>query len=374
MTSTTTLKHFFQPALERLSPSGERQILNKGGFFGGKVLVLPRALCRYQYRAGDFGDARALQALELKIQFETPFANPGHYVLRSPHGAHIWTWDQDALPLDAPPRAGLRLIPESALYPAPAGNQPALRLIRCIDGVEGQIWDGRDLKTARWWPQAPGSLAWQAFLKAGRWEGAGDTGSEWDENRAPGQPLSLPLTTPKLIDRPFRIWAVDTGSRHLVPLAIILFLGPFSYQLSAWASATWMTSHYQNKAKEIRLSAQSLLADRREALSALQKIDQQQALGDESIAVSGLLEWARILDAYPLTITRVQFSDRSIAVYADAKQPVDAPAIIAALEESPIWSGVTLQPSVGSILIVRGELSPFLAPFPLEKPAAEDAP
>ncbi|MDT9001251.1 hypothetical protein RQP53_18375 [Paucibacter sp. APW11] len=45
----------------------------------------------------------------------------------------------------------------------PPAEQEGLRLIACLDGVEGQHWRDEQLVASRWWPRSPDAKLWKQF-------------------------------------------------------------------------------------------------------------------------------------------------------------------------------------------------------------------
>lgn len=75
--------------------------------------------------------------------------------------AHVWTWQPEAAPA-ARVRAGW--MPESLVQAPPAGFD-GIRLLRQLEGVEGQVWRGGDLVASQWWDDVPAPGVWQRFLR-----------------------------------------------------------------------------------------------------------------------------------------------------------------------------------------------------------------
>lgn len=79
----------------------------------------------------------------------------------------VLAWDrmrvqQDMAAFVAEPRR-CRLVPEPMLRQVGADGA---RLVRCLEGVEAQIWRDGWLQASRWWPDAPGEQEWRLFLHA----------------------------------------------------------------------------------------------------------------------------------------------------------------------------------------------------------------
>lgn len=155
----------------RLSPRFFYQFLDRvqqpEAGFGRATWVLARALC--QFKRLDLGQvprsARA-QALLLQIPQFSPFPSTGHYAAWQDGSALVWYWDKDKL-LRSMAEAGLvpqrvRVWPESVLY-APATS--GLRLVRNLNGVEGQWWQDGRLLQCRWWNAPPDAREWLNFQR-----------------------------------------------------------------------------------------------------------------------------------------------------------------------------------------------------------------
>jgi hypothetical protein len=75
--------------------------------------------------------------------------------------AHVWSWTP---PANASARERTGWLPESLLRRPPANDGP--RLVRQMEGFEGQIWRGGDLAASQWWPAPPPPAPWQRFLRS----------------------------------------------------------------------------------------------------------------------------------------------------------------------------------------------------------------
>lgn len=131
--------------------------------------VISRALCRFgRFDLANIPKSQRHRAIHLQIRQWSSFSSTGFCVVLGNDVASIWTWDKDKVD-QAVNTAKLNsqrtpIIPESLLH-HPEVN--AHRLVECMDGVEGQIWQDGQLTHARWWPVAPDLVSWNAFLRDG---------------------------------------------------------------------------------------------------------------------------------------------------------------------------------------------------------------
>ncbi|MEI6599789.1 MAG: hypothetical protein WCN21_04905 [Comamonadaceae bacterium] len=106
------------------------------------------------------------QALNLELAQWTPFANSAYYIGWHGQQAMVWAWDADkaaqALQANNLKPERVRVLPETVLRPA---SQSGLALVRCLEGVEAQVWRDGQLINSRWWPQAPGADEWLMFQR-----------------------------------------------------------------------------------------------------------------------------------------------------------------------------------------------------------------
>ena len=84
-----------------------------------------------------------------------------------PRAERSWTWDA-ARVREAISAAGIRparvtVLPETAVEARAADG---LRLVECLEGVEGQSWAGGELKASRWWAEPPSRQQWLEFQRA----------------------------------------------------------------------------------------------------------------------------------------------------------------------------------------------------------------
>ena len=236
--------------------------------------VLSRPL--YRFARFDFkhiGNAQRAQALKIQIRQWSPYTNTGQYVVWGREHALIWAWDADRLANDlaaqqlAPGSA--RVVPETLLRPAISSG---LRLVACMDGVEGQFWQEQRLVQCRWWPASPAADEWTNFQR--------------DASVPQDQRAGVPVVqVPNWLHQP---WAasVNVGALggHSMPQeawiirGVTLLLAAFSiwYGIEI-IKARQATGLLRAQFEEAAKSANPLLEARRRALDARARIESLQA-------------------------------------------------------------------------------------------------
>jgi len=134
---------------------------------GAAQWVLSRPLYRFRrFDLKHISKAQRTQALRLQIRQWSPYAGPGQYVVWGQDHALVWAWDADRLEADLAAQElkpkSTRVIPESLLHPPLLSG---LRLVACLDGVEGQLWQEQRPVHSRWWPETPSATEWLNFQR-----------------------------------------------------------------------------------------------------------------------------------------------------------------------------------------------------------------
>ena len=172
------LRHLFQRTLwtrRRYVQSLEGVSVPPKGL-GAIEWVLSRGLCRFgRFDLTTIPKAQRRQAVLLQIRQWSAFPRTGSCVVIGDDAACMWIWDKDKIDQEVGSaklgRRRVEFIPETLLH---SRETNAHRLVRCLDGVEAQIWQGGALTHSRWWPEPPDLGNWNAFLRDGG-QPAGDS-------------------------------------------------------------------------------------------------------------------------------------------------------------------------------------------------------
>jgi len=163
---------YLQPALKTISVDGEIATVRKASGVLAPILsnlfILSRGRCgftriklasnnRSGLQAAKFQAARNKRFTQTKVRIE--------HDNKISLSAGVWSWDSAKTVSDGTDLTKVRVLPETlARKPLDKGA----RLVRCIDGVEGEIWQDATLLASRWWPKVPALREWQLFLRAGK--------------------------------------------------------------------------------------------------------------------------------------------------------------------------------------------------------------
>ncbi len=131
--------------------------------------LLARSLMLYRYiDLAGVPPGRRPAAVRARIRAWSPFAQSDCKVLWFDQGAGVFAWDAERMrqrlaAMPAGQARHLALVPESAHIAAPAID--GARLVRGIDGFEGQVWRDGHLQSSRSWSQRPEAADWLNFLR-----------------------------------------------------------------------------------------------------------------------------------------------------------------------------------------------------------------
>lgn len=331
----------FSPTWRLAAP--ERAMVRSGGLLGELQWVVPRA--RLGYRRSDFSALPAKRrTAAASIAATREAAGPSRFLIawKGPV-AHTWTWaEADATTLGVPSDAAW--VPESLLRPPPPGN--GLRLLRLAEGLEGQYWRDGDLQASQWWPDVPGTAAWQRFVRACGLPAADAVpepeATAWSEAWADTRRI-MPAS-PAMLER----WAWRG-----VAVALALAFGWQGAAELRWRAAQ---ATLETRMAELRDKASPLLAAREQAersrdeivaLQALQQARSDYALVARVVAPlptdTRLLEWQREGD-------KLQVALRS----ADA----DPRHFVTAYQGDPQLRSVVATPGESGITMLDFDLAP----------------
>lgn len=232
---------------------------------GMREWILSRGLCAYQlFDLADIPANERRNALAVKLQQWSPFRVTGNCYVWQGAAVHVWAWDREKVD-KAMRQASVvtaRIIPDSLLYPLPPVD--GTRLLRTIEGYEGQHWSGKRLLQSHWWPALPTAAQWARFLRSC--------------SVAPAKGLPM-IDEPALMDDPWgriqRESHVDTArvNRNVVAIAMSLVMAWLAWQaggLWRWSEAV---ASVQSDVDRLTSELDPILANETAARAGLQWLE-----------------------------------------------------------------------------------------------------
>lgn len=160
MPQRKTLAAIFSPTRRLIGP--EPQVVSRGGLLGTSEWVVQRAQCLY--RRVDLSALPPRQrggAARIAVRQHEPVEGAAAHVAWTGGVAHIWLW---TAPDPGVARGDVAWVPESLVRSPPPGD--GLRLLRLVQGTEGQYWREGSLRASQYWPEPPDAEQWRRFVRA----------------------------------------------------------------------------------------------------------------------------------------------------------------------------------------------------------------
>jgi hypothetical protein len=242
------------------------------GRFGASEWVLSRALCRYNhFDLSRLPAAKRKAALALQLPQWSPYSDGQYAIIWQEGFASVWCWDNSRIDAEIVKHGKMvksqEKIPECLLR---APLQTGLRLLKCLDGIEGQLWQDARLVASRWWPQSPNQQEWLSFQR--------DCGISAEQQEA--QKSTATVQVLPLLAEPWARIASQAGSTDDMP-AIEMALYALMLLALGLATVIMGLQHYQteraiaarvDELATIKHKAASIFAARETALNAVARL------------------------------------------------------------------------------------------------------
>jgi len=324
---------------------------------GRRVWIVSRALCRF-FKVPflvEASAARQFDALKLQIERLSPFAQTGSHYHFGATAIGLWVWDARTIE-EAADAAGvsakrLMALPEAALQPTGDG----LRLVQCLDGVEGQYWVNGDLIASRWWPAIPDNRNWALFQR-------GASVSPDRLSSEPPEPVRLPWLAKSWTKTPIEGW-VDIASFDLrvaaAGIGILLLVG-YGYLGAEWLRLCWSASDTESQIAAVSNRNKPLTHARAAAIEDAAVITQLHAL-DLYPGPLTLMAWvASILPKNETHFTGWSYDRGQLEITLGAEHPLDATFFVRALDKIPGFKNVSAERAGGdNTLRIRLAIEPL---------------
>ena len=277
--------------------------------------------------------------LKLKIARLSPFSRPGYNVIWQDEHALIWCWDEaKRSQLLASMKRSLfssYATVESRLY-SPAIQQTGTRLIKLLEGFEGQYWQRGRLVASHWWPTSPDKTQWSRFLR-----GAG----------LPQDQARPEIEAPTRLKRPWgkermREQKGTAGLERIIwqILAVVSLLA-FGWQTGQYYQYRQANTELEQSLTVLSTKIEHILQARNQALRDLQQIN----LLEQALSGPTQLE---LLDAVISKLPRPKHNQIAQWDYRPGQlafviegENLDPSSVVRALESLPWGRGVTADPN-----------------------------
>jgi len=331
---------FFRPQLITHDKEGQNHVLQSGAM-GQTLYIVPRARCAFRRVPLKAPGRQGLAAARFKAVKESANGEEGIYLDKDKTGESVGIWNFAALSETA------RYMPETiAREPMEADGA---RLVNCLDGTEGQVWENGVLIASRWWPQMPAARDWQIFLQA-----------VTSADKLTAFPLTEAVTVPFRKNLPIFSYQGGSGG-GLSPSRLMMGVGILALCSTVFFSAQIIhhkmaIAQIQAKINTISDTASQVLAQRRQALGNLQAAKRLAAMGDEAHAIKAIAATAQVFGDKDIEMRSVQIREGDMTIRMVGVPDAAEPELVAALEKSPALQDVTVNFGQGNAVIVKAVL------------------
>jgi hypothetical protein len=336
------------------------QIDEPTGSRGRRFWVISRALCRFHKLAAlpDASAARQLEALQLQIERLSPFAETGSHCHAAPaqtaaaaaaaaaapgEAICLWLWDA-GLVREAAVATGVDLrrmtvVPETAMHPP---DSDGVRLVECLDGVEGQCWENGVLSASRWWPATPDPRNWVMLQRGG--------------SIPPERMLTEPPPAAALpwLDRPWtRQLSPGLGGianfdlRTIGAAAAVVLLVGYGYYGAEWLRLGFDTAAVERGIARASIAVAPMTEARAAALASEAMIERLHALDRYPSQLAVMAQVADILPKNETHLTEWSYDRGQLEFTVAAAHPLDATFFVRALDRVLRFKAVSAERAGG---------------------------
>ena len=348
-------RRFFSPNLTPIDAEGHIRPGRQNAPWKPTLYVLPRAICGFSRvrLAGKNANARA--AAKLNAAYRQGYADTRARLELDgddPLNAGVWCWDGDFKLENGALASSVQAIPETV---ARKRLEDGARIVRCIDGFEGQVWRNGVLTASRWWRAAPSDQEWLHFMRAARERVTGEASRAPAPCEAPFRD-DLPMIDPDPAN--LRVTLAPGRIAAVVACSITFFAAFQTAQIISYkSSAAALSARIENAIVANEAGA----AARRGALSANAEIEALSDFGNPGAVVSALLAVARELPKEDARLANFRLYDQQLQARFEttAETEINIADLVSRLEASDWLSEVFVERPNDTRIQVSAALTPL---------------
>lgn len=323
----------------------------------GRIAVLPRSYCRLERIWMPKADREGLEALRLQLQQEASEQQETFFIEPSPlKGAgfmNVWMAERS----NVDHFSGVKRL----WAPEPFLRLPATgpcRLLACIEGFEGQIWEKGQLVSSRWWPDQPDHSMWAEFVDGTDISiglPASDEAIDWHA-LPPAERVGWRKDV-SLLDL-----GKDSLARVISPAkAAVLILICLSAPAGMMAG-TYARLYLHNRAVEAEIEGMAVRSDaiersQRIAFDARKRADSLATMGDTFAVIDALTTLKTAAGDQPVEVDFAELTGQSFEVRLSGTDPRDIPQLIQRLDDSIAWENVSAAANRSGQVVVKGTIT-----------------
>lgn len=325
------------------------------GLLAASVFVVPRSQCQFERHWSPRADQKGIDAVKLAISQNASLEQPGIFVEPrdddSASFVNCWVWNDKIATEHI--RGDTLLLPETfARVPGETGA----RLVECMYGYEGQIWESQGLMASRWWRTAPSDLEWAQFIEGSEVAiGNFSVPTEVLKNK-PVITSVLWRDDVSLAD--FGAAALETAvtpMRVFTAACVVLSL-PLAYSAGAAVKLTQLVDQTQSQLETLQIELGDVADARRTSIANRAIIERYQSAGDTFHVVDSLEDFGLATRPSEATIRQFSYNGDSIEITFSADERLLLPDLIRKLELTSNWESASATRNSNGEIVLRGRL------------------
>lgn len=333
----------FTPKLIAINKDDKKHVLNNSGVFGQTVHVIPRANCAFRrYRLKGTGKL-AVQAVLLRALNEAHLNHDKFKVFKDPDNKKATVWSYNSKDVSS-----IRSLPETFCMESISSG---CRLVKCLLGVEGQVWDNGILVASRWWNQEPSAEEWVSFIRSTSLE------FEYDIFTKPTSEIvtyrnNFPIIG---IDK-YNFEDVITPKRVGL-LASIIALFSLSLVSTKYFHHSTTLSTIEREKTVVSTEANIILSKRRQALANISRIQKYKDVAPGRSFIGALGDLSTIFQDQNVTIRDLNVKDNEIEIRMLGNNNARVPELVAKLEKTHSLMNVSITTDRQNSLLIKAQLT-----------------
>ena len=303
----------------------------------GETMIVSRALCHFERMKLPMGNVswKSVQATKLAAYARSPMANPAFRFDVQGNEVAIWSWSKDQPGMDDDDERAM--IPETVLHPA---LDNGARLVRCVDGFEGQVWRDSILTHSRWWPQEPDQHLWDLFVRAARFDG------HVSKPSAEALSYSVSQASGNLLERFLNFDGIRP--KDIVALVVLLALVPTAYLGSQWISLSAEKAHLNRQINTLSSETEGLIQARESAQRTNFELAQYASGLQQVSPLRVFSQMTEIASELELEIVSFELRDSNMTAVFEGGEAFSPADLVRAIETQPELQQANVQPARGT--------------------------
>ncbi|MDP1725125.1 MAG: hypothetical protein Q8L85_10550 [Alphaproteobacteria bacterium] len=311
---------------------------------GQKIWVLARSVCIHRHfpLPQNVKGKKRFNLISLQMHTASPFTNTASFSHWTKTGVSIWFWNQDEVNKKM---AEYNLSPKTTIvYPETALIDPlqsGMRLIECLEGYEGQIWDQHQLITSRWWDHYPDDQEWLQF-----WRSAGQISTLYAQDKPSSAKEAIIDTKSWAHTRPIAggFTTESLYSREAIAVLALILILPLSFYGGQILNDYLTLEEIEQNILALESQTKKIDIERKKAEANNDKIKKLLAFDAYPSPITLLAKIVEKIESPTLKIIEFKFNSATINMVLHDETPPDAVSFLALMEKIPYFEQPNAEP------------------------------